>query len=191
MMSSTPSSRASWASSIAEMPQSTVTISAALRSSAKLPEGLRIDPVALVDAMRDVVLDLAGAGQPKARPENARAANPIDVVVAVDHDLSILANRTDDPLGRQGGARQKLRVVKAAHLGFEEGDGPRRVVDAAVDEQLSDQRRELRASAQALDAPRVVRLQPPASVFERSGHASSKADPRGIRTSSDAAHKSR
>ena len=47
----------------------------------------------------------------------------------------------------------KLGVVKAAHLGFEEGDGPRRVVDSAVDEQLSDQRRKLRAPAQALDAP--------------------------------------
>ena len=42
---------------------------------------------------------MAGAGQSEARPENARAAHAVHVVIAVDDNGPVLADRADDPLG--------------------------------------------------------------------------------------------
>ena len=111
-------------------------------------QGLGIDAIALLDAMRNVVLELGGAGQPQARPQHARAAHAVDVVVAVNHDLPALTNRPHDPLGRLHGAGQQLRVVKDAQLGFQKGVRPIWVFDSAVDQQLGDQRRKPRPPAQ-------------------------------------------
>ena len=54
----------------------------------QLAEGLGVDAVAFLDPVRDVVDDVAGTGQLQAGPEDARAADAVDVVVAVDDDRS-------------------------------------------------------------------------------------------------------
>ncbi len=51
---------------------------------------------------------------------------------------------------------KQLRVVQSSHLGFEEGRGPGRVFDAAIDQQLGDQRRKPAPRLRALDAPGIV-----------------------------------
>ena len=87
---------------------------------------------------------------------------------------------------------KQLRVVQAAHLGFEERDGPGRVFDPAVDQQLGDQRREPGAPAQALDAPGSREASAASGRFGTILVIDAETtDLRGIRTSSDAAHKSR
>ena len=86
-ISSRPSSRASSASATAEIPQSTVTTSSAFMLGRQPPERLGVDAVAFLDPVRDVIVDVLGARQPEAGPEDARAADAVDVVIAVDDDL--------------------------------------------------------------------------------------------------------
>ena len=76
------------------------------------PEGLGVDAVAFLDPVRDVIEHVAGAGQLQAGPEDARAADAVDVVIAVDDDRPVVADGPDDPLGRLDDARQRLGVVQ-------------------------------------------------------------------------------
>ena len=108
----------------------------------QLAQGLGIDPVAFLDAMGDVVLDVGGPGQPQARPQDAGAAHAVDVVVAVNDDLAIIPDRPDDPLGGLDRAGQQLGVVQASQPGLEKRPRSGRVVDAAIEQKLRDQRRD-------------------------------------------------
>ena len=94
-------------------------------------------------------MHLAGTGQLQAGPEDARAADAVDVVIAVDDDRPVFADRPDDPLGRLDDSRQRLGIVQAAELGLEEGHGPLRLLDPPVDQQLGDQRRDPGAPAES------------------------------------------
>ena len=83
------------ASATAEIPQSTVTITDAWDS--RQPRKAKgTQSVAFVHTMRNVVFDLGRAGQLQASPENARPADSVHVVIAVNDDLSALADRLDD-----------------------------------------------------------------------------------------------
>ena len=90
--------------------------------------GLRVRPRAL------------RPGEPQAGPEDARAADTIDVVVAVDDDLAACADGGDDPVGRLDRARQAFRVVQAGQLRLEERRRPGRVVDPPIEQELRQQR---------------------------------------------------
>ena len=176
MISSMPSSRASSASRTAEIPQSTVTIRLGLVLGRKLAQGLGVDPITFLDAMGNVVFDVGGTGEPQARPQDAGAAHAVDVVVAVNHDLAIVADRPDDSLGGVDRAGNQLGVEQAPQPGLEKRARRDRLFDAAVEQELRDQRRDAGPAAQALDAGRVVGPDTPASVHQRQESILCRAD---------------
>ena len=104
----------------------------------QLAQGFGIDPVPFLDAVGDVVFNIAGAGQPKARPQDAGAAHAVDVVVAVNDDLAIVADRPDDSLGRVGRAGYQLGVEQTAQSSVEKRPCPERVFDAAIEQELRE-----------------------------------------------------
>ena len=124
------------------------------------PERLGIDPVALVDPVGDVVVDVLRPGQAEAGPEDARAADAVDVVIAIDDDLPALADRR----GRSGRPRRRRRggisgSCRLAQLRLEERPGRVGVFDPPVQEELRQQRRHARLPAQRRDPRRIVRPQ--------------------------------
>ena len=101
-----------------------MTIRSALFLDRKPAQGLGIDPVAFLDAMGDVVFDVGGSGQPKARPQDAGAAHAVDVVVAVNDDLAVIPDRPDDSLGGLDRTGQQLGVVQISQPGLEKRPRP-------------------------------------------------------------------
>ena len=99
-MSSIPSSRANSASCTAEIPQSTVTIISALFSTASLAQGLGIDSIAFLDAVRECS---TLHGRPRPAADSAQRMlvpqTHVDVVIAVNDDLTVIPDRPDDSLG--------------------------------------------------------------------------------------------
>src|SRR5205807_4320295 len=61
------------------------------------PQRLAVDPVALLDAVRDVIGDVPGAGQLQAGPQQARTADAVDVIIAVNDDPTAAPDRAHDP----------------------------------------------------------------------------------------------
>ena len=129
----------------------------------QLPKCLRIDAVAFLDPMRNVIKHMARTGQLQAGPEHAGAADAVDVVVTVDDDRPVLADGLGDPLGGLADAGKRLGIVQAAQLGLEERGRPLRVVQSAVDQELRHERRDSSTSAECRDPTRIKRPEPPAS----------------------------
>ena len=71
-------------------------------------DGLGVQPVAFVDAVRNVIADL-GAEHLQAEPEDGRAGHAVDVVIAVDDDPLSGGDRLVDPPGGLAAAGQELR----------------------------------------------------------------------------------
>ncbi len=124
-------------------------------------ERLGIDAVTLIDAVRDVILDVVGPCQLQAGPENAGSANAIDVVITVDDDLSTLANGPDNAIGRLGGAGKCFGVVKTVTPRLQKGPSTGGVGDAPVQQELGNERGQSRGTAQAVDPVPVVRAKVP------------------------------
>ena len=123
-------------------------------------DGLGVQPVAFVDAMGDVVAGL-GAEQFQAEPEDGRAADAVDVVVAVDGDRPPGRDRVEDPLGGRGAAGQRAGIAERGEFRVEEVAHGRRIGHAPADQQLGHHRRDSRGVLQGRDAGRVVGVDPP------------------------------
>ena len=124
-------------------------------------QGLGVDPVAFLDPVRNVIVHVTGAGQFQTGPEHARAADAVDVIIAVDDDRPVRVDRPDDSLGRLAHSRQRLGVVQAAELRLEERLGLLGLLDPPVDQQLGDQRRDPGAPGERHDPARIKRLDDP------------------------------
>ena len=98
-------------------------------------DGLDVQPISFLDAMGHIVADL-GPQHLQTEPEDRRAGNAVDVIVAVDHDPPPGDNRLVHEPHRLGAAGQKLRIAQRRKLGIEEGPRGVRIGDAATDEQL-------------------------------------------------------
>ena len=153
------------------MPQSTVMTSAPRILDGQSPQGLGVDSVAFLDAVGDVVADVSTAGEPQAGPQDARAADPVDVVIAVDDDLPALIHRATNPDGRLDRAGQELGIVQAPHPRFQERDGSLRVVDPAIEQELGEQGRKSRHSGSGRGSASRHEVEP------ASGHSSSAIPP--------------
>ena len=130
-MTSRPSSRARRTSSTAVMPQSTVR-TRPQPSPARRSSGLAADAVALVEAARQMPLDVRPE-LPQHEHREHRGADPVDVVVAVDADPFPGGDRRANPLDGPGHVPQEEGIVQGLFAGQE---GPRQlgVAVAAPDE---------------------------------------------------------
>ena len=124
-------------------------------------DGIAVQAVALVDAVRHVVADF-GPQQFQAEIEHGGARHAVDVVVAVDHDPLFGLDGGMDPLGGLAAAGQGFRVIQVRELGIEEGAGLGRIGDAAADEQLGNHVGHARRALQRGDAHGVMRTNMPA-----------------------------
>ena len=97
-------------------------------------ERIGIDAVTFFDAVRNVVADVRGAGDLEAFPEDAGAADAVDVVVAIDHDSTAVANGLHDEAGGGGGAGDLFGVGEGAEFGIEIGDCAHMIINAAIEE---------------------------------------------------------
>ena len=79
-------------------------------------DGPGIQSVAVVETIGDRVIDL-GPGQCQAVPQQAGAGHAVDVVVAVDRDLSAVADCRDDSVGGLIDSRQQRGVVEIGQSG--------------------------------------------------------------------------
>src|SRR6185437_15979787 len=77
---------------------------------ADLRDSLAVQAVAFFDAMGDVEIDVA-AERPDRMPENGGGGDAIDVVIAVNDDPLLFANRAGDALRRRYQAWQHRRLV--------------------------------------------------------------------------------
>ena len=98
-----------------------------------------VEPVALVDAMGDVVVDL-GTQEPQAPQEDGGGGHAVGVVVAVDGDRLTRTSGVVEDLRRGRCTGELGRVAQAVELGGEKRTGHLGVVHAPGHEQPGDHR---------------------------------------------------
>jgi len=103
-------------------------------------EGFGVDSVAFFDAMGDVGADVCGGFKAfEGVVEDAGGGDSVDVVIAVDDDLLVVAEGVDESLGAGIDAGHEAGVVEVGELGFEEGGGGGGVGEAAGGEDALDE----------------------------------------------------
>jgi hypothetical protein len=108
---------------------------------------LGIQPVAFVDPVGDVEIDLS-AQDGDGVPEDGGGGDAVDVVVAVDDDFLLVPHRLGDAIGGLSQVWDRERVVQAFEAGAEEILALGRLLDAAVEQHLGQQRRGLKPLGQ-------------------------------------------
>jgi hypothetical protein len=102
-------------------------------------DGVRIESVAFVHPIRDVVVDLR-TGEFQAVPEEAGGGNAVDIVVAVDGNAAFLFDGGEKPVDSLGNAGKEFRFVEIGQFGGEECLGGGFVFVASSAEDLSQDR---------------------------------------------------
>ena len=149
------------------MPQSTVTISGELLRSGEAAKGLGVHAVAFLDPVGNVIVESAArrpvSGRPRARSCRRRRRHH---------------NRRRS---RSAGSRWMARTIRSAasttpgkvpgragcSASLEKRHGRARLVDSAIDQQLGDQRRDVRGSRECQNSVRIKGLQPPSHRHSR------------------------
>src|SRR5579884_1268384 len=86
---------------------------------ANLLQRLVVQPVPLVNAVRDVEVNVA-AQHGDGVPEDGGGGDAVYVVVAIDDDPLLVAHRLGHPLGGFAQVRDRKRIVQALEAGAEE-----------------------------------------------------------------------
>src|SRR5262249_12918025 len=83
---------------------------------------LVVEPVSLLDAVRDVAADVGAQGLEHV-PQDGAGGNAVDVVVAVDDDRLALADGQGEAVGGADQPGNEARVMQVGEPGLEEGAG--------------------------------------------------------------------
>ena len=124
------------------------------------PQRVAREPVAFFQPIGHVVRCVR-SNQLEAREENRRRGHAVGIVVAIDDNLPPGLDGGINPLGRVGDAGQHLGVAQARQLGLEKRAGRFRLMNAADQQQLGDNRRHTRQRFQAGNAVGIVRHDAP------------------------------
>ncbi len=116
-------------------------------------DGGRREPVAVLEAARQIPVDLRAQGAQDPH-EDGRRAHAVGVVVAVDRDPRPAPGVAEDALGRLAQAAEGVERVRG--VGREEGPRGPGVAEAAADEHLGEHRRDAEVRGQALGGAAVV-----------------------------------
>ena len=85
----------------------------------QLPDRVAVEAVALFEPRGNVEIDTA-AGELDAVPQQGGRGDAVDVVVAVDRDAPLRADRRDHAIGRIADSGQELGIVQPGEPGIEE-----------------------------------------------------------------------
>ena len=118
---------------------------------ANLLDRLGVQAITFFQPMRNVEIDHA-AEVSDGVPENGAGGDAVDVVVAVDDDLLLVANGPGHALGRLGEARNAGRIMQALQARPQKFMAILRLMNAAIEQKLCDYRRSLQARSQFLGA---------------------------------------
>ena len=125
------------------------------------------EPVAVVDAARQVPVDVGAQRAQRAHEDRGRG-DAVDVVVAVDGDARAPADVAEDDPGRLAQPAERLERMRL--LGVEEAPRGGRIAQPAPHEHLREHVRDAQLAAQPLRGGEVVRGDLEAGV--RAAHAS-------------------
>ena len=103
-------------------------------------DGLGIQPVALVESMRDVIPDV-GPEFLEHRHQDGRAGRTVHIVITVHNDFAARLHGAPNPRGGVVDPRQQFGWVQRAHRGMQEALGHVRLADTPVPEELRHHRR--------------------------------------------------
>ena len=105
-----------------------------------LPQGIAVQSVALFEAVRKVQIGL-GTEKTQTLEKYRAAGDTIDVVVAIDTDLSAALCSCEDAVGGFRNAGQEIRRMEPRQRCVQKTARPLGGIDAAVEQQLGDHMR--------------------------------------------------
>jgi len=116
---------------------------------AELGEGFGVEAITFFDAVRDI--EIAGSAQgADGVPEDGGGGDAVDVVVAVDNYFLFIPNGLRDAVGGLAQAGNQKRIGEGLEAGSEKVLAIAWFGDAAVDEDLGDERGDFQPGGQVL-----------------------------------------
>ena len=94
-------------------------------------------------------------------PQDRRAGDAIDVVVAVDADPPPILDRREQPFDGLRHPRQQFRLVQRGQGRLHEPLGLAGIFDVPIVQKLSEKRRDAEGSAESIDGGLVMRQKTP------------------------------